>query len=187
MRCNELTVTAISSRLAREVAVREHYLHRGPRVSFAFGLFGDGVLAGIAVFGVPASRHLQMSACPSDPDLVLEFSRLWVEDARPRNTESWFTARCLAALPPYIIVSYADTSRGHLGYLYRALNFRYAGWTDMERPTARLHYVPTDPAVHTRYAFRRGYARKVRRKPKARYWTVTGNRSERRRLRHPQP
>ena len=45
-------------------------------------------------------------------------------------------------LPPRIVVSYADPLWGHYGYIYRALNFRYAGWTDMERKTPRYDYIP---------------------------------------------
>lgn len=190
---NNLEVREIPAALAREVAEREHYMHRKPQVKYAFGLYspdtpdldtlfpGPG-LAGIAVFGVPASHHLQVGACPSDPSLVLEFNRLWVDDEMPRNTESWFVARCLAQLPGYIVISYADTMQGHLGYIYRALNFHYAGWTDMERKTPRLDYLPADPATHTRDAFRNGYATTVRRKPKVKYWITTGNRTERKRL-----
>lgn len=177
-----MDVRPISAALARDVAEREHYMHRKPQVNHAFGLYDDDILTGICVFGTPASRHLQQGACPSDPGLVIEFNRLWVSDAMPQNSESWFVSRCLHAIPPYIVVSYADTVQGHMGYVYRALNFRYAGWTDMERKTARLDYMPADPLVHTRDAFRNGYAAKVRRKPKIKYWTVTGNRSDRKRL-----
>jgi hypothetical protein len=176
------TVAPIGSRLAREVAEREHYMHRKPTVKHAFGLFHRDVLVGICTFGIPASRHLQKGACPSRPDSVIELNRLWVHDDMPGNTESWFVSRCLASLPPYIVVSYADTARGHAGYIYRALNFRYAGWTDMERKTPRFDYIPAKAGAHTRDAFRNGYVDKVRRKPKVKYWTVTGNKNERRHL-----
>lgn len=176
------TVTRIPSGLARETVEREHYLHRKPPVSHAFGLFEDERLVGVVTFGIPASRHLQKGACPSDPDRVLELNRLWVHDAQPGNTASWFVSRALALLPPAIVVSYADTTQGHLGYTYRALNFRYAGWTDMERRTPRYDYLPADPKVHTRDAFRNGYASKVRRRPKIKYWITTGDRRERRDL-----
>jgi hypothetical protein len=175
-------VAAITASTARSVAEAEHYMHRKPQVRHAFGLWDGPELAGICVFGTPASHHLQKGACPSAPEKVIEFNRLWVHDCCPKNTESWFVSRCLAALPPYIVVSYADTAAGHFGYVYRALNFRYAGWTDMERKTPRLDYLPADPAVHTRDAFRNGYALKVRRRVKVKYWTVTGNRAERRQL-----
>jgi len=174
-------VQPIASRLARETVEREHYLHRKPPVSFAFGLFEGDALVGVCTFGVPASRHLQIGACPSDPALTLELNRLWVEDRMPRNTESWFVARCLKALPPRIVVSYADTTQGHVGFIYRALNFSWAGWTDMDRKTPRYDYV--SPGKHSRDAFRSGFTERVRRKPKHKYWTVTGDRREQRRLR----
>lgn len=87
-------------------------------------------------------------------------------------------------LPPLIIVSYADTAHGHAGYIYRALNFNYAGWTDMERKTPRFDYVV--PGKHSREAFRGGVAQfteRVRRKPKVRYWIVTGDRRQQKALR----
>lgn len=177
-----LSVRPLSSRLARQLAEAHHYLHRKPPVSYAYGLVaGDGIV-GIVTFGIPASRHLQKGACPSAPSLVIELNRLWVDDRMPRNTESWFVSRALRKLPPRIVVSYADTRYGHVGYIYRALGFHYAGWTDMERRTPRWDYIPADPAAHSRDAFRRGYIRKVRREPKVRYWTVTGNRADRRAL-----
>jgi hypothetical protein len=174
-------VRPISPDEAARYVVRFHYLHRRPPISHAFGLVDDGSLRGVCTFGVPASRHLQVGVCPSDPGRVLELNRLWCADELPRNTESWFVTRCLAEMPPSIVVSYADTAQGHVGYIYRALGWRYAGWTDMDRKTPRLDYIPTSGG-HTRDAMRSGIAEKVRRKPKVRYWTTTGNRTERKRL-----
>jgi hypothetical protein len=82
-------------------------------------------------------------------------------------------------LPARIIVSYADLSLGHVGTVYRAMNFRYAGWTDMERKTPRFDYVV--PGKHTRQAFRDGvrqFTERRRRIPKVKYWTVTGTKRE---------
>lgn len=173
----------ISRDEALRLVVANHYLHRKSAVSYAYGLEVDGRTVGAVIFGTPASRHLQMGACPTNPDVVIELNRLWVSDDMPRNTETWFIARALAMLPPLIVVSYADTKEGHMGVVYRAANFRYAGWTDMERPKARLDYLA--PGKHTRDAFRGGdgvNSIKVRRKPKVKYWTVTGNARDRKRL-----
>ena len=177
-----LRVDPVDSRTAATAVVLHHYLHRRPPISYAYALRLDNKLVGVVTFGTPPSRHLQKSACPTDPAQVIELNRLWVDDVMPRNTESWFVARALALLPPVIVVSYADTTHGHSGYVYRALNFNYAGWTDMERRTPRYDYLPEDPAAHSRDAFRNGYTSKVRRRPKVKYWIVTGNKSDRRRL-----
>lgn len=175
-----MRVERIDSKVAARVVIDNHYLHRRPPISHAFALYWNGQIVGVCTYGTPASRHLQMGACPSEPSNVIELNRLWVHDKMPKNTESWFVSRTLHELPAKIVVSYADTREQHYGYIYRALNFHYAGWTDMDRKTPRYDYIPHDPTHHTREAFRGGYSHRVRRKPKVKYWTVTGNRSERR-------
>lgn len=177
-----LTVERIESKRAAALVVEHHYLHRKPPISHAFGLFNHGILVGVVTYGTPASRQLQKSACPPEPSNVIELNRLWVNDLMPKNTESWFVSRTLKMLPGKIVVSYADTREQHYGYIYRALNFHYAGWTDMDRKTPRYDYIPHDPTAHTREAFRTGYSHRVRRLPKVKYWIVTGNRTERRKL-----
>lgn len=176
------TLRAIDPAAASEIVIEHHYLHRRPPISYAHGLYVGGRLLGVVTYGIPASRHLQMSACPSDPGKVIELNRLWLDDVLPRNSESWFVARSLKMLPPRIVVSYADPVHGHLGYIYRALSFRYAGWTDMERKTPRFDYIPHDPTQHTREASRSGYSERRRRVAKVKYWTTTGTPSERRAL-----
>lgn len=175
-------VGTLDSKTAARLVVAKHYLHRRPPISHAFGLYVRGSLMGVVTYGTPASRHLQMSACPSDPGRVLELNRLWLDDELGPNSESWFVARTLKMLPPRIVVSYADPLFGHMGYIYRALNFRYAGWTDMDRKTPRYDYIPLDPTQHTREAFRTGYSHRRRRVAKVKYWITTGNKRERRDL-----
>ncbi|WP_441253655.1 hypothetical protein [Bradyrhizobium sp. 613_E4_N2_2] len=163
--------------------LEHHYAKRVPSISHAFGLFDGDRIIGVVTFGVPASRQVQTGACPTAPSSVIELNRLCVLDEAPRNTESWFIARALRMLPPYIVVSYADTIQGHMGFVYRAANFNYAGWTDMDRKTARYDYVV--PGKHSRDAFRGEkpqFTEKVRRRPKVKYWTVTGDKRERNRL-----
>ena len=176
------SVVPIRSQIAARLVTAHHYLHRRPPISHAFGIRIGGTIQGVVTYGVPASRHLQLSACPTDPGAVLELNRLWLDDALPANSESWFVSRTLRRLPPRIVVSYADPAHGHLGYIYRALNFRYAGWTDMERVTPRYDYIPVDPSKHTRDAMRSGFSERRRRVAKVKYWTVTGTKADRRRL-----
>lgn len=179
-------VQPVAKHEAAMMCKKHHYLHRCPSVSFAYGVFDAelfGALFGVVTFGVPPSRHLMVSVCKAEPDSVLELNRLLVDDRLGRNTESWFLKRALALLPPRIIVSYADTAWGHNGYVYRASNFYYSGVTDMDRKTPRFDYVT--PGKHSRDTTRNGTmetAEHVRRKPKHRYWTVTGNRRDRKRL-----
>lgn len=191
---NGLRLWRLDSRTASRAVIQHHYLHRRPPITDAFGLYRATDLVGVVTYGTPASRHLQMSACPSDPSKVVELNRLWLHDSLPKNTASWFVSRTLKQMAhhPRIVVSYADPVHGHYGYVYRALNFRYAGWTDMDRKTPRLDYVPatrTDPETllpstgrerHTREASRSGFVEKRRRVPKVKYWTVVGSPTDRR-------
>lgn len=174
-------VVEVSKQTAITVAIERHYLHRRPPVSFSFGLYEEDRLVGVCTFGTPPSRHLQKSVCPSDPGKVIELNRLWVDDCMPRNTESYFVARCLKLLPARLVCSYADTAAGHVGFVYRAGNWNYAGVTDQDRKTPRYDYVPLN-GKHSRDAFRSGEFKRVRRKPKHRYWLATGDRRERRAL-----
>ena len=177
---NAYEVRSITRKESVYLFTEVHYAKRMPPTSFVFGLFEGENLIGAISFGVPASRHLQIGACPSDPQSVMELNRLCVLDSAPRNTESWFVSRALSLLPALIVVSYADTMEGHKGYVYRACNFYYAGWTDMERRTPRYDYVT--PGKHSRAAFRSGEGAeslKIRRRPKIKYWTVTGDRRQR--------
>lgn len=164
---------------AKAALLEKHYLKRLPSVSHHFIGWKDGKISAVVTFGVPASRHLQKSICPSDPNMVLELNRLWVHDDMPKNAASAFLSVALKRLPGRIIVSYADTTVGHAGYVYRASNFFYAGWTDMERKTPRFDYMPAN-GKHSRDAFRSGEFTRVRRKPKVKYWTVSGTPSQRR-------
>jgi hypothetical protein len=179
----ELCVRMITSSLAAKTVIVNHYLHRKPPMSYCFGLFRNFELVGVCTFGTPPSRHLQLSVCPQYPEKVVELNRLWVDDSLGKNTESWFVTRCLPMLPARIVVSYADTAAGHRGYIYRALNWKFAGLTDEERKTPRFDYVCD--GKHSRAAFRTGdglKSQRVRRLPKYKYWTVTGNRRSKRRL-----
>jgi len=155
-------------------------MHRKVGASYAFALYVQGEIVGAVTFGCPASRHMQKSVCPTDPSCVLELSRLWIRDDLPRNTASQFVASALRQMPPRLIASYADTAHGHYGTVYRAMNFHYAEWTDMDRKTPRYDYVVT--GKHSRDAFRSGKYTKVRRKSKIRYWIATGTKRDRKLL-----
>ena len=61
-------------------------------------------------------------------DTFLELNRLVVNDNLDKNVLSFFVSQSLALLPkPQVIVSYADTSQGHHGYIYQATNWIYTG------------------------------------------------------------
>ena len=59
---------------------------------------------------------------------VYELNRLCVNDNLPKNSLSRFVSLSMKLLPkPMILVSYADTAQGHIGYIYQATNWIYTG------------------------------------------------------------
>jgi hypothetical protein len=58
----------------------------------------------------------------------MELNRLVVNDGLEKNTLSFFVSQSLKYLPkPLVLVSYADTSKNHHGYIYQATNWIYTG------------------------------------------------------------
>ena len=129
-----LEVKQIDYKTAMNVIVEKHYLHRKCPCSVAFGLFDAEKLVGVIVFGKPSSYTLcEGIAGKEESKNVVEFNRLWVCDTMPKNTESWFTSRAIKQCPFEIIVSFADTEQGHIGYIYQATNWLYCGESKKQR------------------------------------------------------
>lgn len=110
--------------------LQKHYARRMPSVSYAFGCFIDGELVGVVSYGSPASRTLCMGICGKEnTDKVIELNRLVIESDQ-KNLASLLVGRSMKLLPkPKIVVSFADTGQGHIGYVYQATNFIYTGLT----------------------------------------------------------
>lgn len=133
---SELKVFPIDYDTAMNVVMNKHYLKRKCCCTQAFGLFKDGMgddlfngtLMGVIVFGKPSSYTLCDGICgPEESKNVVEFNRLWVDDCMPRNTESFFVGKAISMCDYEIIVSFADSEQGHVGYIYQATNWIYTG------------------------------------------------------------
>ena len=129
----DLVVRQVPASVARPYIAAGHYSGTFPdstRESYA-GFYSE-TLSCVVTFGMGAN-HSAFTAVV--PDIALgeyrELTRLWVDDACPRNTASRLVASAIAKLPPEVrlIVSFADTAQGHAGYVYQAMNFIYLGTT----------------------------------------------------------
>jgi len=123
-------IDQIDYRTAMQVVIEHHYLHRKAPCSLAFGLFEmmTKSLVGVVIYGVPASSTLLKGICgPDEAQNVYELTRLWIDDAVPKNGESFLVGNTLGKVNREIIVSYADTSQNHVGVIYQAANFLYTG------------------------------------------------------------
>ena len=84
-----------------------------------------------AMIGKPPSPTLCIGICgESESQYVYELNRLVVNDGLPKNSLSYFVSRVLQLLLQTILVSYADTSQNHHGYIYQATNWIYTGFSD---------------------------------------------------------
>jgi hypothetical protein len=109
--------------------LNDHYAHRIPSISYAFGLFDAGLMCGVVTYGTPPSAPLRSGICgPEYASIVLELNRLVIDKGAPANGASHLIGRSLRLLPrPRIVVSFADTGAGHIGYVYQATNAIYTG------------------------------------------------------------
>lgn len=122
-------VQSIDSYLCREWLLNKHYLKRWTSFTYSFGLFEEDILVGILTFGNAIPLTMKKSLFGEKyMDLVYELNRLCTNDNLDKNANSYFISEAFKLLPkPLIIVSYADKSVGHNGYIYQATNFMYTG------------------------------------------------------------
>lgn len=122
-----MEVVRITAEDAKPWLLSRHYAHRLCPISHAFGAIDGGELLGVVTYGCPSSSPLREGVCGKVwADSVLELNRLCCESRK--NLASFLVGRSLAMLPkPSVVVSYADTAQGHIGYIYQATNFIYTG------------------------------------------------------------
>jgi hypothetical protein len=124
-------VISIESNLTYDWLLNKHYAKRIPSISFAFGLYNANILCGVMTIGKPASPSLCDGVCGKENSkYVYELNRLCVDDNLEKNVLSYFVSKCLKLINDnMILVSYADTSMNHNGYIYQATNWIYTGAT----------------------------------------------------------
>ena len=124
------TVKKIPCKIAKEYIKNNHYshgCHNAP--SPCYDLFGA------LMFATPCSEAVRASVFGAEyKNRVTELHRLHILDVTPKNAESWFISRCLKLLKqdkPQIkaVLSFADTTEGHTGNIYKATNAYSIGTT----------------------------------------------------------
>jgi len=145
------TVIGIPPKQTYPWLMRKHYAKRIPNIMYSYGLFINGVAQGIITYGMPPSPFLASGICGEKyASCVIELNRLCVNEGHDKNIPSYLVSRSLRMLPrPSIVVSYADTSMGHIGYVYQASNWIYTGLSDRH---VKWHTVGTND-VHERHSF----------------------------------
>jgi len=141
LRKEDFSIIELDYKTAMDIVVANHYLHRKAPTSIAFGLIrgnkGEhpdhihGEIVGVVTYGVPASNAVRVGLFGAEEKgCVGELTRLWVDESVPKNGESFLIGNTIRKTPFDAIVSYADSSQGHIGYVYQATNWLYYGLTD---------------------------------------------------------
>lgn len=133
IKLSSLIVKKISAADGKEFIKEHHYSHGSHNWPMCYGLFLKTELVGVCAFATPCSERVCSSVFGEEHKRsVTELHRLVLLDKMPRNTESWFIARALRELKkdkPYYnaVLSFADRTESHVGYVYQATNAIYTG------------------------------------------------------------
>lgn len=104
-----------------------HYSRKCPPFAYAFRATGDGG----AMLGACTFRRPSLPGIEKCYGATLELNRLVLVDEAGKNSESRFIGWCLRWLARHTehrrVVSFADPHVGHVGTVYRASNWKYAG------------------------------------------------------------
>lgn len=185
---NEYTVRKIGGTEAKRYIIENHYSRGCHNRPFpCYGLFSGEDLIGVMAFAVPCSERVRAAIFGKGFEReVIELHRLHVLDGTPKNTESWFISQCFKLLEidrpaTRAVVSFADSTEGHKGVIYRATNAMFYGmsvpiwfWLD---ENGRLRHPRQNGVNIDGYSF--GWTR-IRRDSKYRYLWLIGNAREKR-------
>jgi hypothetical protein len=146
-------VEQLEYKVARGFIILHHYAHTFPASCVRLGAYDpSGELIGVIVYGMPCQPKLAQSIVPLlNQGDIYELQRLFVKDCTPKNFESWFISRTIDWLKENktqikMLVSFADPHQGHLGTVYQATNWLFAG-----RSSAITVYLAIDGiVVHAR-------------------------------------
>ncbi len=126
---NSYRVLSIKKELCKEWLLYKHYAKRIPLIIYSFGLFYKSKLVGICTFGNPPRVMNNGESIFKNLRIrTLELNRLVINENLDKNVLSFFVSKCIKTLPNNIcLISYADYTFGHNGYIYQATNWLYCG------------------------------------------------------------
>jgi len=118
----------------RSFIEQNHYSKsiKGVTPSHCFKVTLDGQIVGAAIFGLPGMRETLEKYSEFGKYKLVELRRFCMIDDTPRNSESRSISIMLRALRKQGIqrvLSYADPTYGHVGTIYKALQFACLGQT----------------------------------------------------------
>ncbi len=142
----QVTNTTAKNLELKQFVLKHHYLKSISRGNKrCFGLFINGTLKGVALFGHPVGTNVIKNYGPN----TLELKRFCLSPDLKKNTASWFIAKTIKDLriqKIQTIISYADPSQGHEGIIYKASNFQYIG----RQKYSSVYFKINNKKIHSR-------------------------------------
>jgi len=140
LRKSNWEVRTVSLARCQELVRQHHYAKGGANTAtYRHGLFRNGDLfdcqcAGIA-WWIPPTKSAALATYPENWQGVLCLSRLVIAPSVLKNARSFLLAASMRLIDRSrwpCLVTYADEWQGHVGTIYRATNWTYAGLTKPE-------------------------------------------------------
>lgn len=176
-----MKVVRCESKDVRSWFERKHYLKRRPKSIQCYALLDGDNCIGALSYTKPPSPHLCRSICGHEwAAEVWELARLVIDAPHRRNLASHFMAQTFKQLPtPRILVSFADTGRGHVGTIYQAANWIYTG---ISKGYSSKSFVVDGKVLHNRARSKRSESReemaRIETTDKHRYIKLLGDKSD---------
>lgn len=125
----DLSIREISNQKASLFLKQYHYLGAETRSGYYIGLFYNTKLIGVAGFGSVIRNQILKKH-----HNVIELIRFCLSPIyKNKNMGSWFLSRSIKLAHQHynndVFITYADTTVGHTGALYKATNWKYDGET----------------------------------------------------------
>ncbi len=127
----QISMKVLEHSIAKKMIIENHYSGRIPPSQLSLGFYVKNKLNCVIMFGPSATPKMAASLPSSN---YWELSRLFSFDWGGKNIESFCIARALKYVEKNckkdVVVSFADPSQNHVGYIYQATNWLYCGMTD---------------------------------------------------------
>lgn len=131
---NDYIVTDILARDARKIIEKYHYSGSASKTAtYVHGMINKitGDVVGVT-WWIPAIKKAAVATCPNNWMGVLCLSRMVIIPNVPKNACSFLLSRSTKMIDRKrwpCLVTYADEWKNHLGTIYKASNWTYAGKT----------------------------------------------------------
>ena len=142
----QIKIVVCQKKEADAIIVANHYSHKATKNSFlSFLVYYKGKVSGALQVGYGIKPR---SKGQYNPDEVREFDRMWLSDEMPKFSETITLSllhHFLRKVHPEIkyLISYADTSVGNKGTIYKAANY-----TLIDKIKADFYILESGERVH---------------------------------------